>query len=227
MKRFRFIGENRRVLMLFESMEAVMEIIGARSSRKRYLRYDGDVFAGAASRGLYLLSGCFLLGSLFGVFIGSFSIDGEIPGLITKHITGEFSRVTYLSVLWNISWYHLLAIFLGTSIFGVALLPLLSLLRGYLLSLTVASIIVSVAKNGILLAIIYIGIPSIISLPCFFIISMDSFTLSKKLCLLLNGTYKQAPDLAIIRHAVICGVLLAASALLETYILPLCISFII
>jgi len=150
-----------------------------------------------------------------------------MPQLLQKYIIPDSSRLSYLAVLRNISWYHLLAIFFGTSIFGVVLLPLLSSLRGYLLSLTAATIITNVAGNGVLLAFIYVGLSSILSIPCLFVLSMDSFALSKKLCLLESGTYKQAASLMFLRHAIVCFIFLTASAALEIYISPLFIGLII
>ena len=199
-----------------------MEISGeVRAAKKRRLRHPAGLYQAIDSSGIYLLALFFLLGSVFGALVGAFSDAEGIPRMIQRYVHPEASGISFIGVLWNTSWYHLLAIFLGSSVFGFALLPALSALRGYLMTVTVASIITSIPGSGILLTLVYLGFPAMLSIPCFFVLSTDAFAASRRLYVTVSGNHKQVGGAPLLRHFTVCAAALVVASALEAYVSPM------
>lgn len=162
-----------------------------------------------------LLLLCFSLGclvsSLFGdVFFSAvpfFSGDGMLTGNFV------FSSFVFLVV----------AIFLATTFLGYILLPILSFFRGYLLSFTAATIIAGYQNSGVVMALTVIGIPALLTVPCYFVLASECFLYSRSQLMMVRNTpcaYKSRLCL----YSALCLVLTAAAALLEVYLLPYLLS---
>ena len=95
--------------------------------------------------------------------------------------------MSYFRILLHFIRFHLVVILLASSFLGIALLPLTSCLRGYALSCTAATIISADSKNGLIMALLTLGIPAIFSLPCFFVMSVDGYLSSKRIFTLARG----------------------------------------
>ena len=198
----------------------IMEIGEIRNFGKKRSRKLNPIGLDSGSFARRLLAVCFIAGSVFGVLVGSFSPIEGIPGVVDSYIFREASSVSFVSAWWGMAWYHLLAAFLGASAFGLVLLPALAALRGYLISIAAASIMLSVPEHGDLTVILHLAIPALFSIPCFFILLEDAFAFSGRLYSLLTGLRKPVTGTSFVRHFAACSVVIMLPAAFQTHLLP-------
>ena len=161
---------------------------------------------------LSFLIGC-LAGSIVGSFFNSDSPLNDFIGFST------LKTVNVVTVFFHFTRFHLVAFLLASSFYGIALLPVLSCIRGYALSCTAASIISCYPNNGIIMALVILGIPAIISLPCFFTISIEGFMSSSRIFHLVRGNSAQRKD-KIYTRALLCLPFLLIGTLIEFKLVP-------
>ena len=172
----------------------------------------------------FLLILSFLAGCLAGSLVGSFfRFDSSLNDFI-GFSTLEASSI--VSVFFHFARFHLVAFFLASSFYGVALLPVLSCIRGYALSCTAATIISFYPQNGIIMALVILGIPAMISLPCFFSISIEGFMSSSRILHLVRGNSALRKD-KLYAKAIICLPFLAIGTLIEYKLVPYLVSLLI
>ncbi|MFB0920882.1 MAG: stage II sporulation protein M [Oscillospiraceae bacterium] len=164
---------------------------------------------------------CFSAGCLAGSLIGSFfGFDSFLNDYAGASVINSQSPV---SLFFNYSRFQLVAFLLGTSFLGLALLPVLSCIRGYALSCTAATIISAYPDNGIIMAAIILGIPAIFSLACFFVISIEGFKSSERILHLVRGNSAPRKDKLYARFLA-CVPFLAIGTLIEIKFVPYLIS---
>ena len=160
--------------------------------------------------------GC-LTGSIFGSFFGYDSILNDFPGI---SVIGTSSPI---NIFFNFSRFHLVAFLLGSSFLGLALLPVLSCIRGYALSCTAASIISCYPGKGAIMAAVILGIPAVFSLPCFFIVSIEGYMSSARIFHLVRGSSAPRKDKLYTRFLA-CLPILAVGTLIEIKVVPYLVS---
>lgn len=168
-----------------------------------------------------LLILCFLIGSITGSMIGSFR---NSDSLLNDFIGfSELQTSDFFHVYLSFSRFHILAFLLSTSFFGILLLPVLSCVKGFALSCTAATIISSVQGNGIIMALVILGLPAVLSLTCFFIISIDGFLNSKRILNLIRGNSVARID-GICLRTIACIPVLAIGTIIEMKFIPYLVS---
>ena len=168
---------------------------------------------------LSFLAGC-LAGSLVGSF---FEFDSSLNDFIDFSTLETSSIVT---VFFHFTRFHLVAFLLASSFYGIALLPALSCIRGYALSCTAASIISAYSQDGIIMALVILGIPAIFSLPCFFTISIEGFFSSSRILHLVRGNSAPRKD-KLYAKTLACLPFLAIGTLIEFKLVPYLVSLLI
>jgi len=161
-------------------------------------------------------AGC-LAGSLIGSFFGLGSVLNDYPDV------SEINTAGALALFFNYSRFHLVALLLGTSVFGLATLPVLSCAKGYALSCTAASIISCYPDKGLVMAAVILGIPAILSLPCYFVIAIEGFLSSARIFHLLRGNSAPKKD-KLYSKFLICLPFLAAGTFAEIKLIPYLVS---
>ncbi len=118
--------------------------------------------------------------------------------------------------------FHFAAFLLGFVIPGFLLLPLISCLKGFFLSLSAAAAVRALGKGGFFVAFFRFGLPSIIALPCFFILAVQSFNSSLELTsgVLYRKSLRYVYDKAFFLRSLYCFAALFCSAVIEAYALP-------
>ena len=160
---------------------------------------------------------CFSAGCLSGSLAGSFfGFDSFLKDYAGASVIATQSPV---SLFFNFSRFQLVAFLLGTSFLGLALLPVLSFIRGYALSCTAATIISAYPDNGIIMAAVILGIPAIFSLACFFVISIEGFKSSERIFHLVRGNSAPRKDKLYARF-IACIPFLAIGTLIEIKFVP-------
>ncbi|NLA86338.1 MAG: hypothetical protein GX847_03455, partial [Clostridiales bacterium] len=106
------------------------------------------------------------------------ALNEYISGYLSFFLTDASAEVSLFSAVASNFKYHLLALFLGFSILGVVSIPFLSAVRGFFLSFSVSAVIKLFGSRGILLALSIFGINTLITIPCFFVLSVSAFSAS-------------------------------------------------
>ncbi len=171
----------------------------------------------------FLLSLCFAAGAILGCFMGtSFTDKSFLSDFFPSYPNGSGE---FLSRFFEFIVFSLIAVFLGSSFIGFAFLPLLAGARGYVLSCSAASVMSSCDDKGIIMALLVLGIPSLLSLPCFFAVTVDAALSSRRLRELMRGHFSPSTN-KLMLHFLISLPFLAAGVLLEMKLVPYLVSLI-
>ena len=159
-----------------------------------------------------LIKAAFLVGLLAGSLFGLFSM---LPTELLLTITGgEAEKTTFVLSLWRCVRFPVLAAVFASSILGIVFLPLLSALRAFFFSCSIAILLTRVQPTVLLNVLISHGIPALFGLPAVLIAMSDGIMFSKFLLMSRNGALKR--DLPPVRHAVYVALLSVAEALCRT-----------
>lgn len=181
-------------------------------------------------RGL-LLALLFLAGALGGhLYAGICGEDAQ--GALNQYLADYCAvydaggaAVSLLSCVVMYFGYALLLFLLGFSSAGVALIPALSGLFGFLTMYTVSCFVRCYGRAGVLLAMGVLLVRLVFTLPCFLALAGAAWPLSIELFLLSFGRGKRsAPVLYGSRYLllfVLCAVVLAVGVCCERFLTPL------
>lgn len=162
----------------------------------------------------------FLAGSVLGSILG-LPFSGAEPLLDGYIFSNANATGLFIAFVWFIR-FQFISFLMGTSFLGVTLIPLLVFLRGYILSCASATIINSYPQNGIIMALIIVGIPSILSIPCFFLISTEAFFSSRRLLRMCSGGFFRGRIR--FKSLIVCIPVLFLGTLAEAELVPYIIS---
>lgn len=176
--------------------------------------YRGDIQAGTFIIFFMFILGCFA-GSLFGMFSPPQGIPDAVSGVLEA--VGE---KTYTEALGGCAGLHLLVVFLSTSIIGFFCIPVAAMMRGCFLSCASAAIISAYGIKGCVISLTVLGIPAIFTLPCFFVLSVDGFYMSRSLLYGYISSAAVTKRMGMARHIAVAVVLMILSAAIEVVIIP-------
>jgi len=199
---------------------------------KRVAVGRGD--AGAEYLGLIICGALFICGGIVGVTAAGLASSGAgVSDYLTEFLvlaSGAPVRLGgFLRALFNDSAYHLAVIFLGFSAFGVFLVPALSAVRGFFLCFSVSAVVRHFGGDGVLLTIAIFGVGALMTVPCLFILSVQSF--SSSLYVLKSVAAKSGVAQTYrgrggyFRRVAICAAVLMTSALIDTLLIPRLIDY--
>ena len=179
---------------------------------------------------LVVTASCFALGGLAGCFLalritaaGADAMAAYLDCFLRSAQTGELMDPALPELLWRSVRWPLAAATLGLSALGVLGIPMLSGLRGFFLSFSIASFAQAYGRAGLAVAFFLLGIPGLLSIPAFFLLSTQSFSLS---CAILGRSgRRELPNRqgCLFRWGV-CAAAIGVSLLLECYLVPALVS---
>lgn len=185
---------------------------------------------GAESRGgaaLLALFAAFLAGCALGTVLGAdrFSETGSAAFLDIESIYGSGG---FLPLLFACAKYHLAVAFCALSLLGVALIPCILAARGFVFACTAAAIVSAYpGVNGVLLTLIILGLPSLLTLPCLFLLGRDGLAISAGLLALFDRRAPSPLRYDAASDGLVCAAALVAAAALETFVVPFLVGLII
>lgn len=183
--------------------------------------------------GLMICGILFMCGCVAGTVTAGFVSNGTrlndfFSSFMSFFLTGNATRQNMLSAILDAFKYNLMAIALGFSVAGVFLVPVLSAVRGFFLCFSVAMVVRVLGDNGVALALAIFGVGTLITIPCFFILSVDAFYASAYIFrLATQRTQKLDAAPFNSRYFIRCGIcllVLMLSALIDVYMTPYLIS---
>ncbi len=179
--------------------------------------------------GLLLCGAMFLCGSVIGTFSAGLVRDGTglsavLNNYLSAYLDGAASKPDLFAAVLDAYKYHLAALFLGLSVLGVFFIPVLSAVRGFMLSYSVSAVVRLLGGKGVGLALSVFGLRTLLTIPCFFILSICAYAMSTYIfrqSLSKNMKITASPFNS--RTMLVCGVCLLVlfiSALIDTYLTP-------
>lgn len=170
---------------------------------------------------LYGLFVLFILGSILGAFVGVLSGEEHIQAALSPQVLQNSSTVSVWKSLWNHGKFHVLILLCASSVLGVAAVPVLTIVRGYLISCSAALFYTSYPQDGFLLVLVVLGIPGLLTIPSFFMLAVDALLSSRRLLSLSTGIPKSISPTTVMRKTVFCFFFLSVAVMLEQTLVPL------
>lgn len=177
--------------------------------------------------GLILCGALFLCGCVAGTFSSAYVREGSaLTQFFSEYLSleqdGSFIDPSFFSVLIDTIKYPIAVFAFGFSMLGVIGIPVLAGARGYVLAFSVSLMVRLYGGDGVLLALSLFAVNTLITIPCFLILSAQAF---RESCLLTYSVVKQGnragANLYRAKYFVCClvcfGILIAA-ALFDTYL---------
>lgn len=136
---------------------------------------------------IILLSAFFFAGCVLGAFFGT-NFSAAVISESAFFGFGSDNGSLFLDIAVFL-WLHVLVVFLGTTFLGLVLIPVSAMLKGFIFSCTSATIISLSASNGIIMALISVGIPSLFAIPVFMALCDNAFFRAGRLLALSRGDH--------------------------------------
>lgn len=170
---------------------------------------------------------------LCGIFLGAFasadvsdsdSVFEYFYQMISLLQSGSQVNSGFFENLFDLSKYHLAALFFAFSVFGVFLIPGFAVVRGFLFSFAVSSAIRVMGGESLFLVLSMFGVTAVFSVTTYIFVSAVSLSASADLFLKLkcntDGKAFSAFSGGFFVSCFVCFLVLVAAALLETYVAP-------
>jgi hypothetical protein len=176
-----------------------------------------------AITGLVLISSFFFIGCVFGALVGTVN-----PKILTELGIPELLTISGTSIYEALALFfgfHVAALALGTSFLGLVTLPLLTTLNGFAVSCASATIISGNGSQGVVMALLIVGLPALFSVPCYFALSATAFNWSGRLARLARGDFSAAAPKKS-SGLWFCLPVLAAGFIAELFLVPYLLSLV-
>lgn len=188
-----------------------------------------DLPSSGTTAALLILSVSFLLGGLAGcLFAGQVGGGGgEVLGdYLEDYLTAVYSsgaaRPDALSLLWEIVRWPLFVLALSLTPLGLLGLPVLFLVRGFLLSFSISTFFRMLGLGGLALAFVVFGISGLICVCVLFVLGVQGFLTAGALAgrLLKEGARAPLFDRLTLPRLALCAAALCACGFLEYCVTP-------
>lgn len=181
---------------------------------KRFRASDVDT-----SLGLVFILFC--IGTVVGTVIGCVFSSPVLNVELSSYIDSSVISDSFLSSLYNAFFFILLVLLFGTSFLGVFLIPSAVLIKAYSMSCSIAVMYHSFGTDGMLCALFSIGISSLLIIPCFLVIALDSLFSSRQLYSIrfYSASYGRGGT-DFLRHMMIAVPVTLMTAAYEYFLLP-------
>lgn len=184
---------------------------------------------------LVILSAAFFLGSVAGCVLVP-RISGLGSGALSEYFSEYLSALhsgagiepDIPSLLWDIFRWPLFVVAFGITPLGLLGIPVLFLVKGFLLSFSIASLFRMFGTYGLLLALSVFGVSGIVCLPTLFVLGIQAFLVSGAMAGRIFGESRTLPLFQrtdIVRY-IICFIALCIGFLIEYYFVPNLLVFI-
>ena len=119
------------------------------------------------------IAGCTLAGRAEGG--GEAALSSYLDGFLNVVVSGEAVKPEFLILLWKAVRWPLFASLLGFTPIGLIGIPILFLIRAFLLSFSIASFFHVLGIKGLFFAFSVFGISGLIYVPILFVLGIQSF----------------------------------------------------
>ena len=182
---------------------------------------------------LFLACGC--IGGTMAAMYVDVSAQGTAGKVILEYVSllqdGSRSVPGFLSTYLSMVKYHLVVAVFGMSVIGIVLIPALSVFRGFALSFSIAVLARVYPDSGVLFSIASFGITALFSIPTFLVLSSLALSSSVKMGMSFKYGISKPVLFRLGREYFfpvgICLLILIIPTILEMYLVPWVVSFIV
>lgn len=197
--------------------------------RKHILRI-WDLPSHGSSAALIVMAIVFFVGGLAGCALanqvdgnGEAALIGYLEGYLSIAASGEVIRPELITLIWKTVRWPLFVIALGLTPVGLLGIPILFLMRAFLLSFSVASFFHVLGTHGLLFGFLMFGLSGLLQIPVLFILGIQSFLNAGAITgrLIGEGRRKAINVRSIFICCGVCAIILFLCCLLEYYTVPM------
>ena len=162
------------------------------------------------------------LGSVWSAGSGMDAMSGYLEEFLATAQRGALREPAFWVLVWRAIRWPLAAFLLGFTALGVFGLPVLAAVRSFFLSFSVAAFAQAYGGRGLMTAFLLLGIPALVYVPAFFLLTVQSFSAA---CSLAGRTAGQGRrELPYHRdyffRCGLCGAAVCLGVFLEQYLVP-------
>ena len=188
-----------------------------------------DLQSSGATAALLILSAAFLLGSAAGCLLagqvdggGGDALGDYLQGYLSAALSGDVEKPELFSLIWETVRWPLFVLILSLTPLGLLGIPILFLVRGFLMSFAVASFFRALGTMGLVLAFIVFGIPGLIGIPVLFVLGVQGFLSAGAMvsCFMGEGRLSPLPDRMFFLRCGLCAAALCICGLTECCVVP-------
>ncbi len=178
---------------------------------------------------LLILSIAFLLGCFAGCVLtnqlgeqGVETLCSYLDGFLSTFHAEQLVFPEFYVTLFEILRWPLIVVVFGTTPLGLVGIPIIFLLRGFLLSFSIASVFRVMGLSGLWVSLILFGITAVIYVPVLFNFGVQFFQVSGYSVSRFNGESKKCTSISrtLIIRSVIGIILFVLCAFIECFITP-------
>lgn len=178
---------------------------------------------------LIVVAAFFALGGLSGFLLASNAADAGADALSTYldaflscAQSGAIVFPAASEILWRLVRWFFAALFFGFTALGVLALPALSAARGFFLAFAISSFARVCGSKGLMTSFLLLGIPGLVTIPAFFLLSTQSFRAACQLASRSSGQGKREPLYRgnYLFRCGVCAVAVCIGFLMERYLSP-------
>ena len=177
----------------------------------------------------------FLVGTILGCIM-AISASEQSDLLLRRYLeayllfveNGDVDEPNFLNILWSYFRFPVIAFGLGFTAAGVAGVPLLFAIRGFLLSFSISSFIKLFGMIGAKLSFLLLGISELAALPVLFVLGTQGFSMSVRLLERIMIGKRGAPifERSFFLRCCCCAVVLIFFAVMHSFIMPFLLTII-
>ena len=161
-----------------------------------------DLPSSSINAALIIMSIVFFAGGVAGCIFshranaeGQTALSGYLDGFLRAILSGELIKPAFISLWWKAIRWPLFAFFLGLTPVGLVGIPILVLMRSFLLSFSVASFFEILGAKGLLFAFSALGITGLAYIPILFLCGIRGFLNSGSIVGRITGENRHGVDL--------------------------------
>lgn len=158
-----------------------------------------DLPSNGGTSALIIISVVFFVGCIAGcIFAGwansedAAALSYYLDGFVNVVLSGETSKPAFVFLLWKAVRWPLFALFLGLTPIGLICIPVLVLIRSFILSFSVASFFEVLGIKGLIFAFSVLGISGLIYVPILFLFGIGGFLNSASIAGRFAGEGRQS-----------------------------------
>ena len=161
----------------------------------------------------------FLAGALAGSLLGTYSYP-EDAGLLAARIAANIADIPLAYIIIGCAGLHLMVFFFSTTMFGLLLIPAVSALYGGLIGFVSAAFLVGFSWKGLAFSSAVLILPSVFSVPGFFLIGSDGLSAASRLLSFSLGRHTVRSVTGTLKHALLTVGLIGISVIVTALLVP-------
>lgn len=141
-----------------------------------------DLPSNGSSAALLVMAVVFFVGGLAGCALvnrvdgsGEAALSDYLEGYLSITASSEIVRPELITLVWKTIRWPLFAIVLGLTPVGLLGIPILFLMRAFLLSFSIASFFRVMGPHGLIFGFLVFGVSGLLQIPVLFILGIQSF----------------------------------------------------